>query len=134
MTDRKTWATTYDPEIIPTLAKKRAKAYSARGLTVGQYLEKLVLQDAGRKQSLGEPVADEAAALARIGSLLAFAAAALPDDPEKASEHIAIARRIILERTTELQDTLALTQRIRSRESWLEDGGIRFEGYRERKS
>ena len=132
MTERRTWSTKYDPEIVPTLARKMAAAHSARGLTIGQYLEKLVLRDAGLKHSLGEPVADEAAPLARIGSLLAFARAALPADPEKAVEYIAIAQRVIFERTNELQETIALTQRLRSHEAWLEDGGIHFEGYPEK--
>ena len=132
MAKRTTWATTYDPEIIPTLAKRRAAAYSTRGLTVGQYLEKLVLQDAGRKHSLGEPVADEAAALARIGSLLAFATEALPTDREKATEYLLAARRVIFERSQALQATVALTQQLRSCEAWVEAGAIRFEGYPER--
>ena len=129
MPERRTWSTKYDPEIIPLLAQKRARAYSTSGLTVGRYLEMLVLRDAGWKQSLGEPVADEGATLARIGSLLAFADAVLPADPAKAAEYLAIARRAILERSTEIQETVALTQRLRSHEAWLDAGGVIFEGY-----
>jgi hypothetical protein len=132
MTERKTWSTKYNPDIIPTLARRRAAAHSARGLTVGQYLEKLVLQDAGRKHSLGAPVADEAAALARIGSLIAFARAALQSDPAQALEHLATAQRAIFERTSELQEAVALTQRLRSHEAWVEAGAVHFEGYPEK--
>ena len=133
MADRKTYSNKFDPDIIPALAEKRSKAYSARSLPVNAYLEMLVLRDAGRRETLGEPVHDEAALLARIGSLIAFADASLPAGFAQTRDFLNAAQRAIFARTSELKETIAGTQALRSQEAWRDAGSVRFEGYPERK-
>ena len=65
------------PEIIPTLAAKRAAKH---GHPLNQYLEDLVLQEAGQEHGLTEPVYVEAATIARVGGMLSDALGSLSKD------------------------------------------------------
>jgi hypothetical protein len=110
------------PEIIPALAKERAKNF---GLPVNRYLENLVEEDAGKSRGLGEPIHDEAAMSARIGGAItdALTALAVPNI-ERASTHLLFAKRILFERLKDLQPHLAEQAQIRSQTRWREAGGV----------
>jgi hypothetical protein len=125
MSVRRPYSTDFLPDIIPTLAKK-----CAANKPVNRYLENLVLKDAGRQHLLGPSVYAEAQALARIGSLIAFALESLPPDHASAA-FLMTAKRAIFERTQAMQETVEIAQRLGTQEAWREAGGVRFEGYPE---
>jgi hypothetical protein len=109
------------PEIIPTLAAKRAAKH---GHPLNQYLEDLVLREAGQEHGLTEPVYVEAAAIARVGGMLSDALGSLSkNDVAEAKRLMLIARRECFDLFKKLQTPVAAAEKVRSQQRYTEQGG-----------
>jgi hypothetical protein len=103
------------PEIIPTLAAKRAAKH---GHPLNQYLEDL------QEHGLTEPVYVEAATIARVGGMLSDALGSLSkDDVAETKRLMLIARRECFDLFKKLQTPVAAAEKVRSQQRYTEQGG-----------
>ena len=109
------------PEIIPTLAAKRAAKH---GHPLNQYLEDLVLKESGQEHGLTEPVYVEAAVIARVGGMLSDTLGSLSkSDVAEAKRLMLVARRECFDLFKKLQTPVAAAEKVRSQQRFAEQGG-----------